>query len=138
MKKILYITIVLMMILTNFVYASVGSKEETLQYMGVKLSIDGNEIVPMDVNKNVVNPFIIDGTTFLPVRAFSEALGKEVKWEGDTNSIYITSKNDIKKQEMTSSDATAYTADIIKSLQYQDITRYILLVKIAINMLVLI
>ena len=36
-----------------------------------------------------MEPFIYNGTTFLPVRAISEALGKEVEWDGPTSSVYI-------------------------------------------------
>lgn len=33
--------------------------------------------------------FIYDGTTYLPVRAVSEAVGKAVSWDGRTSSVYI-------------------------------------------------
>ena len=61
------------------------------------LKIDNNKIIPKDVLGNVVHPFIIDGTTYLPVRAISEALGKNVEWEGETYSVYITNPNEKKE-----------------------------------------
>ncbi len=33
---------------------------------------------------------IVDGSTFLPVRAICEALGKEVEWNNDTREVYVT------------------------------------------------
>lgn len=33
--------------------------------------------------------FIYDGTTYLPVRAVSEAVGKAVSWDGRTSSVFI-------------------------------------------------
>lgn len=46
-------------------------------------------ITPKDTNGKVVEPFIVDGTTYLPIRAVSEALGKDVYWNGQTNTVYI-------------------------------------------------
>ena len=58
-------------------------------YMNVKLVIDGEEIVPKDVNGNVVEPFIYNGTTYLPVRAIGEAFDKDVHWDGETATVYV-------------------------------------------------
>jgi len=65
--------------------------QETIDavYMNVKLVIDGEEITPKDVNGNVVEPFIYNGTTYLPVRAIGEAFGKDVHWDGETATIYV-------------------------------------------------
>ena len=77
MKKII-LMFILIFSLSGTVFASVGSKEVTLNYMGITIDIDNVEVVPRDVNGNIVNPFIINGTTYLPVRAIAEALGKNV------------------------------------------------------------
>lgn len=58
-------------------------------YMNVKLVVDGEEITPKDVNGNVVEPFIYNGTTYLPVRAIAEAFDKDVYWDGDTATVYV-------------------------------------------------
>jgi|GEM_PF-108736 len=60
-----------------------------ITYRNINIVIDGNEITPTDANGNYVEPFIMDGTTYLPVRAISNALGKEVSWDGDTATVYI-------------------------------------------------
>ncbi|MBQ3055275.1 MAG: hypothetical protein IJC88_04140 [Oscillospiraceae bacterium] len=64
---------------------------ETIQavYMNVKLVVDGEEITPKDVNGNVVEPFIYNGTTYLPVRAIGEAFDKDVQWDGETATVYV-------------------------------------------------
>ena len=49
-------------------------------------------IEPKDVNGNVVEPFIIDGTTYLPVRAICNALGLKVNWNSETNTVELTEK----------------------------------------------
>lgn len=61
-------------------------------YRDIKLVVDGNATTPKDANGNVVEPFIVDGTTYLPVRAVAEALGKEVSWDAGTSTVYIGKK----------------------------------------------
>ena len=58
----------------------------------ISIYVDGEKITPRDGNGNVVDPFVVDGTTYLPVRAVSEALGKTVTWDGATASVYIGAK----------------------------------------------
>jgi hypothetical protein len=50
---------------------------------GITLYVDGKLAKPTDVKGNVVDPFIYDGTTYLPLRALSNILTnneKEVAW----------------------------------------------------------
>jgi transglutaminase-like putative cysteine protease len=58
-------------------------------YKDIKIYIDRTLIAPKDANGAVVEPFISNGTTYLPVRAVAEVLGKEVSWDSGTNSVYI-------------------------------------------------
>ena len=71
--------------------AAYETKTATLYYRGISIKLDGAYLTPRDVNGTVVNPFIIDGTTYLPVRAVASALGLNVGWEQDTQTIYLTS-----------------------------------------------
>lgn len=77
---------------SGVVFADSISKTVTAVYNNIKIMIDGEEITPRDVNGNVVEPFIIDGTTYLPVRAIASALGEDVDWNGETNTVYIGEK----------------------------------------------
>ena len=72
------------------------SENAKLFYNNIKIYIDGAEIVPKDAVGNVVEPFIINGTTYLPVRAISNALCKDVEWDGKTQSVYIGKKDQTK------------------------------------------
>lgn len=56
---------------------------------GISVYIDDQKLEPKDANGNPVMVFTYNGTTYLPVRAISEALGKPVQWEGSTNSVYV-------------------------------------------------
>lgn len=69
--------------------SAVTVKTIEANYMGIKIVIDGVEITPTDAGGNVVEPFISEGTTYLPVRAVGNAFGKEVSWDGETKTVYI-------------------------------------------------
>lgn len=56
---------------------------------GVSIFVDGVEMKPTDVNGNPVETFIYNGTTYVPLRAVSQYLGKAVTWDGNTWSVYI-------------------------------------------------
>lgn len=61
-------------------------------YMNIKLVVDGVEVTPKDANGSTVEPFASNGTTYLPVRAVANALGKDVTWDGETKTVYIGAK----------------------------------------------
>lgn len=81
-------------------------KQLTATYKDIKLYVDGKEVVPKDAGGNVVEPFVSNGTTYLPVRAVGEALGKEVTWDGTTNTVYIGQKPSVEKPSGTTYDRT--------------------------------
>ncbi len=56
---------------------------------GIKLFIDDVQLIPRDVTGAEVDVFIYNGTTYVPARALSEALGKVIQYEGKTNGVYI-------------------------------------------------
>ncbi|MBQ3225306.1 MAG: cell wall-binding protein, partial [Oscillospiraceae bacterium] len=56
---------------------------------GVKIVIDGEKLTPTDVNGNIVEPIIYNGTTYLPVRAVATAIGKAVYWDGPNYTVYL-------------------------------------------------
>lgn len=74
-------------------FAKQISENAELIYNNIKIFVDGAEIIPKDANGNTVEPFIYNGTTYLPARAISNALGQEVEWVGDTQSVYIGKKD---------------------------------------------
>lgn len=79
-------------LLITFLGVAVASpieKNITALYNNIKIYVDGNLVTPKDVNGKIVEPFIYEGTTYLPVRAVGEALNKMVDWDGSTQSIYI-------------------------------------------------
>lgn len=67
-------------------------KTVDVYYNGIKICIDGTYVEPKDANGNVVEPFIMDGTTYLPVRAVAGAFGKDVAWDGETQTVFLGAK----------------------------------------------
>ena len=63
-------------------------KNIRVQYCGIKLVVDGQTVIPKDANGKVVEPFIYNGTTYLPVRAVGNAVDKKVKWDGNSKTVY--------------------------------------------------
>ena len=74
------------------VFAEPIEKVITATYNDIKIYIDGAKIEPKDVDGNKVEPFVYNGTTYLPVRAIGQAFDKTVDWDGTTQSIYIGQK----------------------------------------------
>lgn len=66
-----------------------GVAKTITAYTGVKIYVDDVLQNPTDVNGNTVEPFIYNGTTYLPVRAVSQALGKNIVWDGSSYSVFI-------------------------------------------------
>ena len=64
-------------------------KTTELYYNDIKIRLNGEIIVPKDGNGKPVEPFIIDGTTYLPLRAIASALGLNVDWDGATQTVIL-------------------------------------------------
>lgn len=55
----------------------------------IRVFVEGALITPRDVTGRVVNPIIIDGTTFLPIRAVGEAFDREIEWDGGAQTVFV-------------------------------------------------
>ena len=99
-------------ITTTVGYATSGTFQRDMHFNNIKITLDGNEIIPKDVNGNYVEPFIIDGTTYLPVRGIANALGLGVDWDGNTNTVILSTKT--QPQNSSSMNKVIYNQNGIK------------------------
>lgn len=58
-------------------------------YDDIKIVIDGKEYTPKDANGNVVEPFIYNGSTYLPVRGIANAFDVDVNWDEATDTVEL-------------------------------------------------
>lgn len=84
---------------TQTVSARKGSKTVTLEINSSEMKVDkGNTDSDGNIIYDTVNldapAQIISGRTLVPTRAVSEAFGLGVEWNGDTDTVSITSKSD--------------------------------------------
>lgn len=69
--------------------ANTVCKNISVYYTGIKLVVDGVAVTPKDANGAVVEPFTYNGTTYLPVRAVGDAIGRQVTWDATTQTVYL-------------------------------------------------
>lgn len=70
--------------------ATVGQRSVTVDYNNIKVTLNGEQVALVDANGKSVEPFAVEGTTYLPVRAVSGALGLEVGWDSATSTVTLT------------------------------------------------
>jgi hypothetical protein len=67
----------------TIVYAAGGTKIEVF-FSNIKIMVDGVEKQPAKGK-----PFVYEGSTYIPLRFVSDALGKEIGWNEKTQTIWI-------------------------------------------------
>ena len=69
-------------------------KQIDVVYNNIKLVVDNKSIsFGQDSAGKQIEPFIYNGTTYLPVRTVGEALNKRVDWDSKNNTVYIGKRN---------------------------------------------
>jgi foldase protein PrsA len=77
--------------LTGTVAYASGTQIE-VYFKSIKYMFDGQEKNP---TAEQGEGFIYNGTTYVPLRFVSEALGKDVAWDGDTDTVWVGKKVDL-------------------------------------------
>lgn len=76
--------------LIGSVSAKVGKITREVEYRNIKVSLDGKTLDLRNAAGEKVEPFMFDGTNYLPVRALAEALGLRVSWDGANATVVLT------------------------------------------------
>ena len=74
--------------------ATVGKVTKELEYRNISVTLDGVKLDLKDAKGNPVEPFMFEGTNYLPVRALAESLGLNVAWNGKTATVVLTTPGD--------------------------------------------
>lgn len=80
MKKLILFALIL-----SLVFSSVPAFAND----AVTVELDGTVIDCKDANGNKVDPLLINGTTYLPVRAIAAALDLTIDWDDSTKTVFI-------------------------------------------------
>jgi len=80
------------------------TKSISVAYNNIKIVVDGQQ-VSTDKNNE---PFIYNGTTYLPIRAVGQAVGKQVSWDGNTNTVYLGDSPILEKRMNIPKEAVIY------------------------------
>lgn len=87
-----FISALLLVGLIGTAAATVGKRTLEVDYSDIKITLDGNMVIPLDANKNYVEPFSIGGTVYLPIRATANAVNLDVDWDGKNSTVLLKTK----------------------------------------------
>lgn len=91
MKKRLTAIILMLSVFTTGALAATTYKKSIEVEYGITLSINGKTPTLTDVNGKTVQPFVYDGTTYVPIRAVAENMGAIVGYDGSSQTANVTS-----------------------------------------------
>ena len=101
------------------VWARTGEERISVSYQDIKLYINQERATLTDPNGAVVEPFIYEGTTYLPLRSVAESLEKNVAWDGEKNLVSLT--DGAEKKEQQKLEYTPKIAEETISVTYRNI-----------------
>jgi flagellar biosynthesis/type III secretory pathway protein FliH len=83
--NILLLIVLMVSLLGNFLPADAAGVTRSIKavFSNIKIFVDGKAL------ETSQEPFIIQGTTFVPLRDLGEAIGAQVHWDGANNTIQI-------------------------------------------------
>ncbi len=107
----------------NYVSAIGATKQIEANFNNIKVNVEGKKLDLSDAKGNKLEPFIVQGTTYLPVRAIAEGIGKSVEWDMKTNTININHRkqtNDLNYIAAETVKNQGLEQQIIKALKMDD------------------
>ena len=122
-KRKIILALALMLVFSTVVFAA-RKVNITVTYDNVKVVVDGRQVqFGKDSKGKQIEPFIYNGTTYLPLRAVAEALGKEVQWDKNTKTAFLgDAYPDNNIDQIIAEDK--YLIDVIKPYAENNVTTY--------------
>lgn len=87
-KRFTALLLMLAILIIPAAAASTYRQQIAVEY-GITLDINGQQAVLKDPNGNTVQPFVYNGTTYVPIRAVSEMFNADIIYNSDENKAYI-------------------------------------------------
>lgn len=87
---------------------------------GIKITLNGSAMTPRDVSGKEVPVFLYEGTTYVPARAISEALGLNVSFNSATRTVVLSSKSSTGTASQGTTQSSYITADRAKEIALAD------------------
>lgn len=76
LSKILFVTFLLLML-------------PVISHAACNIIIDSEQLLCFDANGTLVEPFVFEGTTYVPVRAIAQAFDTTVSWDQETKTVHL-------------------------------------------------
>lgn len=103
------------------VTATATSKRSIQVEDGIGITLNGARFTPRDAAGKQVPVFLYNGTTYVPVRAISEAMGMDVSFNSATRTVQLTTADRTASQQDASSASGNYiSADRAKQIALND------------------
>ena len=93
MKKIVLVFVAALTFCLGIGAATVAQKVQAEICPHFTVIVDGEKQTFSDANGTEVYPLIYNGTTYLPVRSIGNLMGKNVGWDGATNTITLNNQS---------------------------------------------
>ena len=88
---------------------------------GIGITLNGATFTPRNANGKEVPVFLYNGTTYVPVRAISEAMGMDVSFNSATRTVVLTTADRTASQQGSSSASGDYiTVERAKQIALND------------------
>ena len=84
-----FFVVLLLMSMFSAIFAVSETKDLKAVYNNIKVFIDGKYVTHKDSQGKVIEPFIVNGVTYIPVGVLPEITGKNVSWDAKTQSVCI-------------------------------------------------
>ena len=119
-KGIIAGSLVTLLIGGTFTIAKQATEKVDITFRDIKITLGGEQLKPADATGKEVEPFILDGTTYLPVRAVADALDLVVKWDDKTSTVALYDLPDVQAEKYVAVEVKEGKCELIDNAATND------------------